>query len=119
MTSEEELRDAARAQERRELRRRRWPIWLVRALAVIAIWLVFGFVRAPAVARDWLARQYRAGQRAVNIATEFVAPLVPPFWLVNVHADVIEAGGTAPVYTSYQLLLVEPITGTVLMFGQG
>ena len=123
MTSEEELRDpardAARDAERRAERRRRWPVWLARAAAVIGVWLVAGFVRAPAVARDWLVGQDRDGQRSVNVATEFVAPVVPPFWLVNIHGDVIEAGGTSPVYTSYQLLLVEPITGFVLVFGRG
>jgi hypothetical protein len=120
MTSEEEVREARSAMGRREERRRRWPVWLARAVVVLAVWLALGFLRAPAVARDWLARQALLhGQAVVNVATEFAAPLVPPLWLVNVHGDVIEAGGTAPVYTSYQLLVVEPISGAVLVFGQG
>jgi hypothetical protein len=119
MTSEEGLPDARRATERRE-ERRRWPVWLARAVIVVGLWLAFGFVRAPAVARDWLARQYIVhGQAVVNVAAKTAVPLVPPFWLVDVRGDVIEAGGTAPVYTSAQLLMVEPITGTVLVFGQG
>lgn len=96
---------------------RRW----LRALAVAVLaWLAIGALRAPRVAEDALiASEGRAGMATSGVSTEFAAPVVPPLWLVNVGGDVIEPGSTEPVYRAHQLVLVEPITGIVIPFGQG
>ena len=93
---------------------------LVRVLALVAAWAAIGFARAPAVATAWLTRsEAAAGESASNVSTEFAAPVMPPLWLVNVSGDITEPGDATPVYRSYRLVLVEPITGIVLELGRG
>jgi hypothetical protein len=93
---------------------------LIRASVVVAVWFLVGFVRAPRIAADWLAAsEAHAGLLATGVSVDFVAPIPPPVWLVNVSGDVTEPGDAAPVYRSHRLVLVEPITGIVLEFAQG
>jgi hypothetical protein len=96
---------------------------LARAIVVIAValvaWLVIGVLRSGTVARDYFARAHGTGATVVNVDVEFEAPAIPPFWVVSISGDVIEAGGTSPVYRSAMLLVVEPFTGWVVVFGAG
>ena len=96
---------------------------LARAIVVIAFvlaaWLVVGVLRSEAVARDYFARAHGAEATLVNVGIEFEAPALPPFWVVSISGDVIEAGGTSPGYRSAMLLVVEPSTGWVIVFGAG
>ena len=102
-------------------RRRRGTLkrGIVVIAAVLAAWLVLGLLRSEAVARDYFAQAHGAGSTVVNVGVEFEAPAIPPFWVVSIRGDVIEAGGTSPVYLSAMLLVVEPITGWVIVFGAG
>jgi hypothetical protein len=86
------------------------------ALAFVALWLVVGFVRGPAIGVDGLAA-FEA-PRTISAATTTTFPALPPFFIVQVQATVTEPGGAA--YTSAQFLLVEPFTGwTVNLSGAG
>lgn len=109
---------AAHARSERSQRSR-----LARAIGVIAVvlaaWLIIGFLRSGAVARDYFAKAHGAGATVVNVGVEFEAPATPPFWVVSIRGEVIEAGGTSPVYRSAMLLVVEPVTGWVIVFGAG
>ena len=40
-------------------------------------------------------------------------------WVVSIGGDVIEAGRTSPAYRSAMLIVVEPFTGSVIVFGAG
>jgi hypothetical protein len=102
-----------------ERRRGRLKRGLVVLSAVVSAWLIIGVVRSQAVARDYFARAHGAGATLVNVGIEFEAPAIPPFWVVSISGDVIEAGGTSPVYRSAMLLVVEPFTGWVVVFGAG
>jgi hypothetical protein len=101
----------------------RWRNTLARVLVILAVlvagWLVVGVLRSGAVARDYFAHAHGAGATVVNVEVEFEAPAIPPFWVVSISGDVIEAGGTSPVYRSAMLLVVEPFTGSVIVFGAG
>jgi hypothetical protein len=96
---------------------------LARAIVVIALviaaWLIVGVLRSEAVARDYFSRAPGSGATVVNVGVEFEAPALPPFWVVSISGDVIEAGGTSPVYRSAMLLVVEPFTSWVIVFGAG
>lgn len=46
-------------------------------------------------------------------------PAVPPFWGVEIHGEVIEAGKSGPGYISAMILWVEPLTGWVIVMGSG
>jgi hypothetical protein len=101
----------------------RWRNTLARVLMVLAVllagWLVMGVLRSEAVARDYFAHAHGAGATVVNVGVQFAAPAIPPFWVVSISGEVIEAGGTSPVYRSAMLLVVEPVTGWVIVFGAG
>ena len=98
-------------------------VTLARVLVVLAVllvaWLVMGVLRSEAVAVDYFAHAHGNGATVVNVEVEFEAPAIPPFWLVSISGDVIEAGRTSPVYRSAMLLVVEPFTGSVIVFGAG
>ena len=91
--------------------------WLV--VLVVVSWLGIGLVRSGTIAREYFARAHGEGARVVNVDVPIVAPAIPPIWVVNISGDVIEAGRTSPVYRSYMLLCVEPITGVVFECGAG
>jgi len=55
----------------------------------------------------------------VNVGVEFEGPAIPPFWVVKISGDAIEAGRTKPVYRSAMFLVVELITGSVIVIGAG
>jgi len=94
--------------------------WLPRLAVAILVWIAIGAFRAPRLAEDALiVSEGRAGHATSGVSTEFAGPVIPPLWLVNVGADVTEPGGSAPVYRAHQLVLVEPLTGIVIPFGQG
>ena len=96
---------------------------LARVLVFLAVllagWLVIGVLRSGTVARDYFVHAHGAGATVVNVGVEFEAPAIPPFWVVSISGDVIEAEGTSPVYRSAMLLVVEPFTGWVVVFGAG
>ncbi len=96
---------------------------LARAIFVLALvlaaWLIVGVLRSEVVARDYFAHAHGAGATLVNVRVEFEGPAIPPFCVVSISGDVIEAGGTSPVYRSAMLLVVEPFTGSVIVFGAG
>jgi hypothetical protein len=77
---------------------------LGRVLAVLAVllagWLVIGVLRAGTVARDFFAHAHGTGATVVNVGVEIEAPAIPPFWVVSISGDVIEAGRTSPGYRS-------------------
>ena len=87
--------------------------------SVLAAWLIIGVLRSEAVARDYFAHAHGTGATVVNVDVEFKAPAIPPFWVASISGDVIEAGGTSPVYRSAMVLVVEPFTGWVVVFGAG
>ena len=96
---------------------------LARAIVVIALvlaaWLIVGVLRSEAVARDYFTHAHGAGATVVNVGVQFEAPAIPPFWVVSISGDVIEAGRTSPAYRSAMLIVVEPFTGSVVVFGAG
>lgn len=87
---------------------------LVLLLAALAVWLVVGALRAPAVARDYLAG-FNAGTHDVKV--EAVFPVVPPLWVVSVSGQV--PINDAEAYTSAMILVVEPFSGTVFTWASG
>jgi hypothetical protein len=101
--------------------RRMSPFARVAIVLVVVLtgWLVIGFLRAEAVARDYFAHAAGARSTIVDVQVLTVAPAIPPFGAVNITGQVIEGGGTGPGYTSAMWLWVEPVTGWVLVFGQG
>ena len=85
---------------------------------VLAIWLVMGFVRAEAVARDYFTRVHE-GQTLTRVETQLL-PAIPPFWTVSISGNVVEPGGLKGAgYVSAMILWVEPITGWVVLMGAG
>ncbi len=88
-------------------------------VVVVAGWLVVGFLRAESVARNYFAHAAGAGSKVTNVEVLTLAPAIPPFWAVNISGEVHEAGATGPGYTSAMWLWVEPITGWILILGQG
>jgi hypothetical protein len=91
---------------------------IVAVIVIIALWIVLGFTRASSVARDYYTRAQGTGAQVVNVEAN-LQPAVPPFWGVEIHGEVIEAGKTAPGYISAMILWVEPLTGWVLVMGRG
>jgi len=92
---------------------------VVAVLAVVlAGWLALGLLRAASVARDYYAREQSLGAQVIHIEAR-LQPAVPPFWGVEIHGEVIEAGKTAPGYISAMILWVEPLTGWVIVMGAG
>lgn len=91
-------------------RRRAWSVLLV----LLAAWLLVGALRAPGVASGYLAG-LNAGTRDVRVEAAF--PVVPPFWVVSVSGQVPVSSGQS--YHSAMILLIEPITGTVVRWASG
>jgi hypothetical protein len=87
-------------------------------LAVLALWIALGFVRAPAVARDYWASRQGAGAQLLNVEVKLQLAM-PPFWGVEIHGNVVEAGQDPPGYTSAMVLWIEPLTGWVILVGAG
>jgi hypothetical protein len=107
---------AARSSVAATNRRHRWRgRVLLTVLALVLIWLVAGFSRAPSVASDYLVRT-ESPKRVSDVTTSLV-PGIPPFWVVTVSGTITEATGTH--YSSSQILWVEPLTGWVIVFAQG
>jgi hypothetical protein len=88
-------------------------------VVVLAGWIVVGFLRAEAVARNYFAHAAGAGSKVVDVEVLTLAPAIPPFWAVNISGEVREAGAAGPGYTSAMWLWVEPVTGWILVLGQG
>jgi len=86
--------------------------------AFLGVWLIAGFLRADAVARDYFAHAH-GGATVANVHSDAMTPGVPPFWQVQVRGDVIEPGRIGPAYQSSMRLWVEPITGFVVVMGAG
>jgi hypothetical protein len=86
---------------------------------VLAGWLVIGFLRAEAIARNYFTHAAGAGSKVMEVEILTLAPAIPPFWAVNISGEVVEAGAAGPGYTSAMWLWVEPVTGWILILGQG
>lgn len=95
-------------------RRRRGRI-LRLILALIVAYLILGFLRAPAVAHDYIVASENPKQ--VTDLTTSTFPVIPPFWVVSVQATITESTGAH--YISARILGVEPITGLVFGLGAG
>jgi hypothetical protein len=87
-------------------------------LALLAVWIVLGFVRAQAVARDYWTSRQGTGAQLLNVEAN-LQPAIPPFWGVEIHGEVVEAGQHGPGYISAMILWIEPLTGWVLVIGAG
>jgi hypothetical protein len=85
---------------------------------IIVLWIVLGLARASSVARDYYTAAQGTNAQVVNVEAN-LQPGVPPFWGVEIHGEVIEAGKSAPGYISAMILWVEPFTGWVLVRGRG
>lgn len=86
-------------------------------LGVVALWIVLGFVRAPAIARDYFDSTHGSA-KATGVEVR-LQPAIPPFFGVEIHGNVIEPGASGPGYISAMILWVEPVTGWVVVMGQG
>lgn len=85
------------------------------AVVLVALWVILGYVRAGALARDYFdARE--AGKTVADVQVE-VFPESLLSWSVTVRAQVTEAGGAR--YDSSMILSVEPITGSVTLKAAG
>jgi hypothetical protein len=87
-------------------------------LAVLTLWIVLGFVRAPAVARAYWTSRQGTGAQLLDVEAN-LQPAIPPFWGVEIHGEVVEAGQHPPGYISAMILWIEPLTGWVLVMGAG
>lgn len=83
--------------------------------ALVVLWLTVGFLRAPMVASDYLARMERP--KYVSDVTTSAFPGVPPFWIVSVQGMITEASGAT--YTAAEIVWVEPVTGWAVTFAAG
>lgn len=90
---------------------------IVLVLGIVALWVALGFGRATTIARSYFDSTHD-GANAVNVEAR-LQPAVPPFWGVEIHGNIIEAGASGPGYISAMILWVEPISGWVLVMGQG
>lgn len=92
---------------------------LLVSLGIVVLWLGLGAIRAPAVARDYFTRVAGEGATVTSLNYGAVVPFPPPFWYVAIDGLVQQAGTTGPGYHGAELLLVEPISGWVLVLGAG
>jgi hypothetical protein len=99
---------------------------LARALVAVAIvdallfggWLVAGNLRAGGLARDYFLAQHGTST-VVNVTIDAESPWIPPFWSVRISGDVVEPGQSSVTYRSHMWLLVEPVSGFVVVNGAG
>ncbi len=91
---------------------------IVLAVAPVAIlWLGLGFVRAPAIAREFLARESPGA--AIDVQTVSVFPALPPFFVVQLEGTNTEPGAVSPGYAFGRILAIEPLTGFVISLASG
>jgi hypothetical protein len=95
---------------------------LLAAAVVIAVlfagWLVAGNLRTNGLAREYFLAHH--GDSTVsNVTIDAESPWMPPFWSVRISGDVTEPGSAPVAYRSYMWLLIEPITGSVVLNGAG
>jgi hypothetical protein len=100
----------------RRLERPRPGYILIVLSAVVVSWIGLGFVRAPGVARSYFARAHGSAAQLMGVEAR-LQPAIPPFWGVEIHGDVMEAGGAR--YPSAMMLWVEPVSGWVVVMGSG
>jgi hypothetical protein len=96
--------------------RQRRPVRVLAVvLAIVAVWLVLGLTRAPAVAHDyWASSHPGSTEVSVDISSQ---PAVPPFWGIAINGVYAESSGTR--VPSAMILWVEPFTGLVIVMGRG
>ena len=96
---------------------RRFGLVLGGALLLYVIgWLTFGGPRSDSVARGYFAAVH-SGQSLADVSTQ-VGLFIPPLWSVTISGQVHEPGKTFS-YLSTMILLVEPLTGFVILNGSG
>lgn len=84
-------------------------------VAIVALWVILGVARAPAVAHDyWASTHPGATEASVEIRSQ---PAIPPFWGIAIDGVYVESSGAR--VPSAMILWVEPLTGFVLVMGQG
>lgn len=105
-----------RNQRTTRVRRRRV---VVIAVAVLAVWLLVGAVRAPAIARDYFERAHGGGVTVLTVEVRAAIPFIPPFWGGSIAGKVTEPQLDGLAYNSAMLLLIEPFTGWIILGGSG
>jgi hypothetical protein len=98
------------------MRRRRQILAVV--LALVAIWVIAGLLRAESAGRAAFASSH-AGQTVSDVKVDGILPAFPPFWQVTINGDVTEPGHSTPSYRSAMILWVEPISGLTIVMGAG
>jgi hypothetical protein len=85
---------------------------------LVGLAAVLGSLRAEPIARDYFIRAH-AQDTLANVKVEHVRVAWPPFWEVEVSADVMEPGSTTVAYVGAMRIWVEPITGYAFVDEQG
>jgi hypothetical protein len=99
--------------------RRRFGRYLGAVVLLLAAWLLIGLLRAETIARDYFAAIHGGGSTISNVQISAESPAIPPFWIVSINGEVKEPQMTSLGYTSAMILVVEPVTGWVFVFGAG
>lgn len=86
---------------------------------LIAAWLLVGVLRAGTIARDYFDRAHSPAATISNIHVSSERPAIPPFWVVSIDGEVREPQMMGLGYVSAMILVVEPFTGWVFVFGTG
>jgi hypothetical protein len=86
---------------------------------LIAAWLLVGVLRAGTIARDYFDRAHSPATTISNIHVSSEGPPIPPFWVVSIDGEVREPQMMGLGYVSAMILVVEPFTGWVFVFGTG
>jgi len=77
---------------------------------------------ATQIARDYIQGSIGSGSAITNfkvLSIQLTTDAGRPAWHVNVSADVTEAGGTIPLYTSHEWLFVDADSGHVRLEASG
>jgi len=93
-------------------RGRRRLLLVVVALAIV--WLVLGFLRAPAIAQDFLARESPGS--IIGVEKVSVFPAIPPFFIVQLEGSQTVRGGSIALA---RILAIEPFSGFVVSLAAG
>jgi hypothetical protein len=70
-------------------------------------------------ARDYFAQVHGGGATAVDVDVRAAIPLIPPFWGVSIEGHVTEPQLDGVAHTSGMLLIIEPLTGWIILGGSG
>ena len=99
--------------------RRRFGRYVGAVALLLTAWLLIGLLRAETIARDYFAGIHGGGATISNVQVSFESPAIPPFWIVSIDGEVKEPQMMGLGYISAMILVVEPLTGWVFVFGAG